>query len=135
MNRGPFGVAPRSRILPVRSMVRAIGPMAASTALLFQPASGSTPPIPVIIRVAGVAPSSIRQLSSSPSVTSRVWSSRQDTSMLGTWTAAVTEPKYRGQVSSGAPVVWMVQRPSGSRCQMARYAGPTELATMSRSAR
>ena len=64
-----------------------------------------------------------------------VWSSGHDTSMPGTWATAVTDPKYRGQVSSAGPVVWMVQRPSGSRCQMARYAGPTELASMSRSAR
>jgi hypothetical protein len=73
-----------------------------------------------IIRVAEVAPNSMRQLTVSPRVTSSVVSSRHDTSMAGTRMFVVADPKYRGHDHSKAPVVWMVQRPSGSRCQRAR---------------
>ena len=70
----------------------------------------------------GSRPSSIRHLSSSPSVTSRVWSSRQDTSTPGAWAVVATDPKYLGQISSGVRSCGWSSVPAGrgARCPVRR---------------
>ena len=102
LNRGPFGVAPRRRILPDRSMPCApSAPSPRARRCCSTPPRAARRPSPSSSGSRASRPARSASSSSSPSTTSSVWSSRQDTSMLGTWTVAATEPKYRGQVQLG----------------------------------
>lgn len=94
------------RILPTDRTGPAIRPIIARSSLFDHAASGRIEAAPVIRRVEGREPILICQRMASPTLTARVLSSSQVSSIVVWWAGKLVAPeKYRGQLSSGVELV------------------------------